>query len=677
MVYRISVDPNLRLKKTNQAAITAASDPGGLGKKKKFSNETEATRLASLYQWYEKGGEHFLSWVREHYRTHSGIKLTWDKCFLEEVVLVLGNPWLEDVWLEKSAQVGWSELAIALMAFWLSEVRIPCAYGVEQASKLGDMIGPRVQTAFDYCEPIQRLKTNYLGLVGRKDTDTKQRQMSVGGISATFFYTGRMAAKSKGVTGNERQASSAISSFVAHAVIADEAELWPPQSIDIAKKRMESVTNPTRPFRAGSTPGHKGGVVDRAVEGATYLFQWQLTCDHCGKDQFIHPFGNLLKGVTVVSEGKTELAYLDRQGKPLEWFHTDGSSLDRRIKTAYVGCIHCAKELTYENLIKGEFRCRNTKISARDLCARTIENREVIRETVAMRVPKICVPGFSAADRIGKLITTRNIVDELQQGLGLPVSIGGGRINIEILLSCTSGSPPTDPDLEELIVMGVDQGKVAHVLILERWLLPLKGDPQQRWEKAFVEVLDWQELGEDFTGLEDYALKNKVSVIGIDSDPETSAAGKFARAHPPHKQGGDYSVYLFDQVSLSGGQKFRRVNQTIQGVEVPIYRLDRTAGLDAIRDRVYNNLLLFPSETYYDPKDSGSIFYQFLVSERLDNGTWTAPPGEPDHFFHARNFAEMSVLAHLLEPRDPELVFASIRTDVSKSKLKTTFKGYL
>jgi Phage terminase large subunit (GpA) len=678
LAFKSISEPSFRLKDPNQSAVDAATDPGGLTQKRQFATLSESARSAGVDRWYKEGGDYFVEWVREYYRTHSGEKISWDKCFFQDMAMVLGNPWFEEVWLEKSAQVGWSELAIALMAFWLAEVRIPCAYGVEQASKLTDMIGPRVQTAFGFCEPIQKLKSDYRQFIGRQDIDTKQRQMTVGGTIATFFYTGRMS-EVKGSTGNERQATSSVSSFVAHAIVADEIELWSPKAIDVAKKRMESVTMPTKPFRAGSTPGHRGGIVDRAVEGSKYLFQWRVNCNHCHKDQFIFPYGNLLKGVKVETDGKVEIAYLDRMGKPIDWFYHDDRTLETKTDTAYIGCQHCGKELVYENLTAGSFICRNTGVSARELCDSTIKERKPIYSAVAMRIPKLCIPNFNAPERIRKLRTTRNIVDELQQGLGIPVSIGGGKINLEILLGCRFTPTPDPRDCEVLTVVGCDQGKIAHVIVVQRWILPLKGDIEERWSKAHVETLDYMELGEGFEGIHRIAVKYGAQVVGLDADPEVSLAGGYARAHPPHAEGGDYSAYLFDQVSLSGGQKFKRIEQVIQGVTVPIYRLHRTAGLDAVRDRIYDGLHKFDENMEYEPNNAGSLFHQYLISERLNNGQWTAPDSEPDHFFHADNFAQMAVLAHLLEPRPAPLVFGALSNPMSSSGevLKTSFADYL
>lgn len=173
-------------------------------------------------------------------------------------------------------------------------------------------------------------------------------------------------------------------------------------------------------------------------------------------------------------------------------------------------------------------------------------------------------------------------------------------------------------------------------------------------------------LPEGFDGIDRLAREYKVSIVGIDNEPEIQLAGNFARAHPPGKKGGDYATYLFDQVTLKGA-KFKRVAQEIQGVEVPIYRMDRTAGLDAVRDRIYRDLHKFGEELYYDSRDNGNLFYHYLTSERLPDGRWSCLDSDPDHFMHADNFAQIAVLANLLEPREPDLVYTTLN-DRHRSK---------
>jgi hypothetical protein len=137
---------NYRLSAANHKAISNASDPGGLRDKRAFSQAMGAKRAKSIGRWYRKGGGWFLEWVKKYYRTWTGEPLRWDDVFLEDLFILIGNPWLISVYAEKPAQTGWTEATIAFNAFVISEVRVPTAYGVEKELKLGDIVAPLIKS---------------------------------------------------------------------------------------------------------------------------------------------------------------------------------------------------------------------------------------------------------------------------------------------------------------------------------------------------------------------------------------------------------------------------------------------------------------------------------------------------------------------------------------------------
>jgi hypothetical protein len=125
------------------------------------------------------------------------------------------------------------------------------------------------------------------------------------------------------------------------------------------------------------------------------------------------------------------------------------------------------------------------------------------------------------------------------------------------------------------------------------------------------------------------------------------------------KAGHRFQVLLFDQMKLKGEQwrrTLRKVRSTknssrVKGREelVPVYLLDRTYGLDTVRDRIYRRKMHFPAHATYNPKDNGNLLHHFLTSDRLPDG-WIEPPGAPDHFFHAASFADLCAAVAQREP---------------------------
>ncbi len=347
-----------------------------------FSLQQTEQRAAGVKRWYQEGGEFFVWWAHHHYRRSNGEPLHWTEPTQEEFYQVMGNPWVEFLVVEKPSQVGFTESLIAMLGFVMSEVKIPCALGFEAERKLRELV-PRIQSTFDFVEPIQAVRRSRMAATGRKDTDHKERKMTVGGVECTFWYASTTT-KNK----QERQASSSLSSFPAGWQGADEIELYPEGVLDVAKKRMSASTLQTKPFRAGSTPGHEGGIVDSLVRASVYFFQWRVQCPHCDREQFLDAFGNLLRAVTQETEdGATEERYVDITGRPLDWFCHDHSSRRQRIETAYIGCQHCGKELppaAIANLNQGgsgEFVCVNTGERLKQLCTSLTKEQKPLHDS--------------------------------------------------------------------------------------------------------------------------------------------------------------------------------------------------------------------------------------------------------------------------------------------------------
>lgn len=645
-----------------------------------FSVQQALERQSGIDLWYRLGGDMFLQWAKSHYRRSNGEPLHWIEPTQEEFYLLMGNPWIEFLVVEKPSQVGFTESLIAMLGFILAEVKIPCGQGFEAERKLRELV-PRIQSTFDFIDRIQAVRRSRRAATGRKDTDHKERKMTVGGVECTFWYASTTT-KNK----QERQASSTLSSFPAWYQGADEIELYPEGVIDVAKKRMAASTLKTKPFRVGSTPGHEGGIVDSLVRSSLYFFQWRVRCPACGELQFLDGFGNLLQPVQQeLDDGTVEERYVDVTGRPLKWFCHDDSTRRLRIDTAYIGCQHCGAELpevAIESIPQGgtgEFVCVNTGAKLRDVCRELTLRQEPLHDSVALRLPRLASKLFSPAETIRDLMTSRNTADAIQQGLGRAITIGVGKISLPRLQRSSGLALPDwcqgrDPDL---IVLGGDQGTAFNYAVRTEWYLPPdEPDPEVRWLGAHV-VLRWWGHVYGFDGVEDEIARHAIDLVGFDGEPEKQLAAAFARKHPAQafwyqksvtdkatacyrSDGRKGATFLFDQVQLKG-ETFRRTERNIQDEKVPIYALHRTFGLDAVRDRIYRGQLHLPEGMQYDPRDEENLFLHLLASERRTDGIWSQTPGIPDHYHHSLCFAEMAVLAAFYEPRPKRLAFGSFK----------------
>lgn len=648
--------PRPRLTANNQTAIAKATDPANMRVRSQFSSSQTEDRVAAVDRIYQEGGYWFLSWAKQYYRRWTGEPLSWDEPFLEEFCLLWGTFQFETVVAEKSAQIGFTEICIALAAFSLAALKIPVGFGLEQASKLRDIVAPRVQPAFDYIQPIQQIRRDRKEATGREDIDSKDRKITVGGVEVTFFHVSTAA--SKKANDSERQASSSTSSFTAWLILADEIELWTQKALDIARQRQNACTMLTKPFRAGSTPGHEGGIVDSLVKNSGNIFQWQITCPHCRTVQFLDAFGNLLKPVLVEDEDELEERYLDITGKPLDWFSKNNSNNQSAIETAYIGCQECGEELDRHTLDSGTFVCRNTGVKMRDLIDNVISANRMVYAPAAIRLPRLASHLFNPSTAIRRLNDTSNPADEIQQGLGKPASLGGGRISLSRLLKCVGSPLPPTAITPDLVTMGVDQGTANNWVQVHKWYYQESHeDPEIQWRSAHKEVVYFGDVPK-FERLDELVEKYGIDWIGMDFKPEIQMATDYARAHMPFKsQKGQ--VLLFHQVILKG-ENFKRVERNVQGDKVSVYALHHTFGLDAVRDRIYRKLAHYPKGLTYTPGDGGFISH-YLVSDRLPDNRWVQLPGTRDDYFHSDNFSEMAALVHHYEPRPKKVMFTTIR----------------
>jgi hypothetical protein len=270
------------------------------------------------------------------------------------------------------------------------------------------------------------------------------------------------------------------------------------------------------------------------------------------------------------------------------------------------------------------------------------------------------------------MFTTKRPADGIQQFLGKATSLGGGKIQLARLVACQSTVPPERE--HDLIVMGADQGRYANWVLIAKWWFADDKDKEQRWVGGFKQIIWWGQIS-GFDGLEEIAREKDVDLIGLDSEPEFNSAVDYGLQHLPQRKGSKNpkigQVYLFDQMSLKG-EHFRRTIRTIESVKtgstmrtdkekkVPIYLLDRTYFLDAVRDRIYQSLQNFPEHISHDPKDHTNLFHHYLTSDRLPNETWLEPQGALDHFHHCDSFIEGVTKASLYEPGRGSLAYGGM-----------------
>jgi len=638
----------------------------------KYGKKQAADRDAAVALVYKWGGSIYVNWVRHFYRTHENESLRWSEPYFEDFFTAVGNLWLETIYIEKPAQIGFTECLVAFSLFFLAFLRLPFALGFEEQKKLQQMVGKRVQPSIDNCEVIQKLSLEKQNLTKRKDIDSKET-ITIGGVPLSLFYASTQADKKND---QKYQTPASLRSFTAFGFGGDEWGLWRDGVIDILKARAEQTFLPTKPIRAGSTPGYEGSPTDVEMRRAKYLFEWQCCCPHCNKEQFLDAFGNFLRPVLVDEDGGTEEVYVNSIGRPLEWFHHSknpegvkdadltGNDLEAAFSTAYVGCSYCEEELPFEAISLGEFICRNTGISLGELERNATRNQKPVIDSIGIRLPKLASLTFRPAERIRYMWFTKKPDDGIHQFLGKTFSLGGGKISLNRLITCIGSKVPftRKPDF---VVAGIDQGRNANYCIVQEWYLGTEGDKDRRWLEAHVNVIHWEEF-QTFEHLDGLAKQYNIAMFFVDNEPEFQLAAGYAMKHLPlagsRRDAEIGQVYLLDQVQLKGEQYKRNqrdVQSTRKDTKIVVYSVDRTYAIDCVKWRIYRRRQHFPEDLTYNPKDPGNLLHHYVTSDRTPDGRWVEPPGEPDHYLNANSLCEIGVQFSAYEPGQKKMVFAS------------------
>ena len=244
----------------------------------------------------------------------------------------------------------------------------------------------------------------------------------------------------------------------------------------------------------------------------------------------------------------------------------------------------------------------------------------------------------------------------------------GGKISLKRLRHASGLELPFGDRRPDLVVMGFDQGRYTNYAMVQHWYLAHDPETSERWRLAHKQVVWWGKIS--FGDMDSYVAKYGIDLIGMDSEPNYNDAADYCHKHPPtgpsistmdqsrRSEATKGEVYLVDQMDLKGAQfkRSERIRQNIKNDRqlqrestVPVYAIDRSTFLDAVRNRIYKGLTHFPAGLDYDPKDDENLFRHYLSSDKLPTGQWIHPESEPDHWFHADSMCEAAVLASFYE----------------------------
>ena len=221
--------------------------------------------------------------------------------------------------------------------------------------------------------------------------------------------------------------------------------------------------------------------------------------------------------------------------------------------------------------------------------------------------------------------------------LGNPFIPDGGQVTDVELENCFANYSKRDNTIRpkvgggRLITMGVDQGKLNHVVIAEFFATEYGYDINA----ISTEKVLWEGHvpGDDFRELD--RLMREWQVLGcvIDADPQINDARRFARRFHGY-------VHL---CRYRRGQSGKEMSITEEEGGAPIATVDRTNWLDATLGRFYNGRIQLPADTSLEFRDHLKNLVRTYERDENNNPKATYMTTGPDHMAHALNYAEIAL----------------------------------
>jgi len=218
---------------------------------------------------------------------------------------------------------------------------------------------------------------------------------------------------------------------------------------------------------------------------------------------------------------------------------------------------------------------------------------------------------------------------------GLPYIPDGGQVTdgeIEnAVRSYFKENQRPDIGTDRCIVMGVDQGKMNHVVVVEYLL---KGTGIDLNASAHAKILWEGKLpGDNFETLDPLMREWQVRACVIDADPQINDARRFARRFPGY-------VYL---CRYRRGVTGKELQVSEEDGGAPIITVDRTNWLDASMGRFHSDRVHAPADTSHEFKENLKALVRTYEKDDQGNSRAVYLNTAPDHFAHALNYAEIAL----------------------------------
>jgi hypothetical protein len=480
----------------------------------------------------------------------------------------------------KAAQMGVTEVAINLSFYIIDVKKDSAAYILPTALNASDFAKDRFNTALYHSPYLRSLFT---------DTNTVGLKQA-GGVSLYI----------RGSRGDNN-----LKSFPCSTLLLDEVEEFDQKQVSLALERLSgrkekfvwALSTPKVPNR---------GIHQMYLQGTQEHFHFK--CPHCSR--------------------RTELIYP-------ECLVICGESVsDKDCERSYLKCRECGHKLEQE--AKPEFlhidNCEwvPTVPDAHD--HRSFYINQLYSYTIS---PKELAQAFFRGQ-----IDEAAEVEFHNSKLGLPYVPKDGQVNTIHIQDAkerdcySKASPESIPKHGEnrLVCMGIDQGKINHVVIVE-YLISDHGHNDINADTTAKVLWEGTFPGQEFELLDPLMSEWQVLNCVIDADPQINDARRFARRFPGF-------VYLCRYRRGVTGKE-QQVSEEDTGA--PIVTVDRTNWLSATLGRFFSGRILLPRDLSYEFERHMQNLARTYERDELNNPRAVYVNNGPDHFAHALNYAEIAL----------------------------------
>lgn len=473
----------------------------------------------------------------------------------------------------KGAQLGMTEAAINRAFFTVDVLKRDVLYVLPTALNASDFSKSRFNTALLYSPYLKGLFT---------DTNTVGLKQA-GGVNLYI----------RGSRGD-----SNMKSVPASVLILDEADEMDQRQIWLALERLSGQKKKTV-FSLSTPTIPNYGIHKLFLQGTQEHYRFK--CPHCGK--------------------RTELLYPD-------CLEICGETItDPDIKWSFIKCMECGHKLEQES--KPEFLAHaiwEPSVTGVDEDHRSFYVNQLYSYTVN--------PGELALAYFRGVGDEAAMVEFHNSKLGLPYIPDGGQVTESEIDNAIRPyfKENQRPEIGSMstIVMGIDQGKMNHIVIVE-FTLRGAGDLNAA---AFAKVLaEFKLPGDDFSTLDPLMREWQIKAAVIDADPQINDARRFARRFP------GYAYLCRYRRGVTG--KELQVSEEDSGA--PIVTVDRTNWLDASMGRFHSDRVHLPADTSLEFKDHIKALVRTYEKDEQGNPKAVYLNTGPDHYAHAFNYAEIAL----------------------------------